>query len=100
MTPSRFQAEAGGTDPPGASQRVSGAPPLISSRLRLPAAVKISDLLSGDQVGKFPPSVPGSARADSESSGRTHKDGPPFPRAVKMIERPSGDTAKPPYRSP
>src|SRR5215467_10666554 len=77
ITPSRFHVPVGDTRLPPTSARVSGAPPAISIRFSFVSARNTIDLLSGDQVGKFPPSVPGRGRAARESSGRTHRDEAP-----------------------
>src|SRR5262245_20841242 len=59
ITPSRFQVPVGVTLVLAASHNVRVAPPVISIRFSLLSARNASDLLSGDHVGKFPPSVPG-----------------------------------------
>src|SRR5215471_7430221 len=98
ITPSRFHVPVGDTRLTVASPNVRGAPPAISIRFSFESAKNTIDLLSGDQVGKFPPSVPGSGRAARESSGRTQRDDAPvLLRTARMIYRPSGDAAKPPY---
>src|ERR1017187_7090842 len=89
--PSRFH------EPPvarTASHSVTGGPPAISIRFNFRSAKNASDLLSGDQNGESPPSVPASARAAGESSGRSHRvAGAPLGWARKTIHRPSGETA-------
>ena len=83
MTPSRLQAPP--TEPlpsVGASHTTSGAPPAMSTRFSFPPAMNAIDLLSGDQNGKLAPSVPGSERAVSESSGRSHNVGWAEPAAA------------------
>src|SRR5262245_8854744 len=98
MTPSRFQVPVGVTRVLPASVNVRGAPPAISIRLSLLSAKNASDRLSGDHVGKFAPSVPGNARAVTESTGRSHKEGgPDFPRAANTTDFPSGEAASAPY---
>ena len=54
-----------------ASHKVVGEPPATSIRFNFPPATNASDLLSGDQNGRPASAVPGSARATSDSSGRT-----------------------------
>ena len=49
----------------------------MSIRETIPDALNAMELLSGDQVGKVAPSVPGSDCAAIESRGRNHKEGVP-----------------------
>src|ERR1039458_522720 len=74
---------------------VTGGPPAISIRFNFRSAKNANDLLSGDQNGESPSSVPASERATGESSGRSHRvaAGALLGCERKMIQRPSGDTA-------
>src|SRR5215831_14305099 len=90
ITPSEFQV------PPllkGASQRVSTGPPAAETFFSLLSTKNPMYRLSGDQNGSVAPSVPASACAWSESSGRTHI-WLPSPIVAMATYRPSGDTAK------
>src|SRR5262245_34697385 len=74
------------------SASVTAGPPAIAMRLSLPPAVNASDLLSGDQKVKVPPSVPGSGRDVNSPSDRSHnrlvsRESP----AANTTKRPSGD---------
>src|ERR1700682_2379870 len=53
------------------SQIGRGVPPASSTRCSLPPPKKPSDLLSGDQNGRPPSSVPGTSCASRASSERT-----------------------------
>src|SRR5262245_33223669 len=56
----------------GTSQMVTGGPPDTSIFLSFPPAKNARKRPAGDQNGEDAPSVPGSSRAVSASSGRTH----------------------------
>src|SRR5262245_22624178 len=68
-------------------------PPAICVFFNLPDAKNPTDLLSGDQNGNVPPSVPASTRGVDEARGRTQIMGVFFKEATKASSRPSGDTA-------
>src|SRR5262245_44160480 len=92
ISPVRFQ-EA----PPGifASQSVCGGPPDSSILFILPSLKKPSERLSGDQNGDRAPSVPGSAWAVKEFSGRIYSSTFPLESAAPNASRcPSGETEK------
>src|SRR6516165_2666113 len=79
----------------GVSATNCGCPPATSTRWSLPFAENARERLSGDQNDSKLPSVPGSARAFGESSGRTQRTDP-LPAAsgaLKARNRPSGDNA-------
>src|SRR5207245_1031034 len=99
IMPSVFQVPVVVTSPAMASHKMSGAPPAISIRFSFPPVMNARDLLSGDQNGKLPASVPGNGRAVVESSGRRHKELSVLPvaRAEKTTSFPSGDTENAPY---
>src|SRR5690348_12837724 len=96
ITPSRFHVPVGLTGEVPASHSVSAAPPARSKRFNFPPAAKAMDLLSGDQVGKFPPSVPGSSLDSEESNGRSQSAlEPALALAVNSTYLPSGETPNP-----
>src|SRR5262245_23910218 len=72
MTPSSFHAPIGVTGELLESASATAGPQAMAIRLSFPPAVKASDLLSGDQNVKLPPSVPGNGRELNASSGRSH----------------------------
>ena len=76
MVPSAFHV------PPrvlkGASATACTSPLATSIRFNWPREKNPTDRLSGDQKGLLPPSVPGSGRAASESSVRSHSWMVPF----------------------
>jgi hypothetical protein len=61
------------------------------SFVSVPSAKNAIQRLSGDQKGEKAPSVPGNARADSASAGRTQISGRPSQTATKARVRPLGD---------
>jgi hypothetical protein len=98
MTPSPFHV------PPEpaldcAGARVCGGPPTRSRRFNVSPAKKPMDRLSGDQNGKFAPSVPASGWVVVAPSGRTHRRDSPSSDATNTICRPSGESAKSEGRS-
>ena len=73
-----------------------GGPPTASTLRSLPPAKKPIDLLSGDQNGNLPPSVPESCRAPTAVSERTQRVvSPSVPRATKTNDFQSGERANP-----
>src|SRR4051812_31705739 len=86
MTPSRFHVLVSVMGPSTkASAMATDDPPAISIRLSFRSAVlKRIDLLSHDQeVEVDGTAVPGSCRASSPSSGRSHKENSPVLLAAK-----------------
>ena len=79
--------------PAPASQRVNAGPPARSIFFSLPSAKNAMERLSGDQKGSTAPSVPVSARAESESRSRTQSWSLPSSVATKARRRPSGEIA-------
>src|SRR6516162_5411582 len=77
--------------PSGKSHKTSGGPPDGSIFLSFPSAKNASQRLSGDQTGEKAPSVPGNARADSESAGRSQRSCRPSETAIKARLRPLGE---------
>src|SRR5580698_957448 len=96
LTPSRFHAPP---LPLGASQSATGLPP-ICTFFSFAIAKKPIDLLSGDQNGKFPSSVPANFSAVVESSARKYSAVTPPCEAEKTTCLESGDTANPPFVGP
>src|SRR5271157_1659157 len=90
MKPLRFQAP-----PPGmasAAQTISGGPPPVGTFFNDLSAKNAMELLSGDQNGAKPPSVPGITLACSASSGRSQSmRWPSGPSAANVRKRPSGE---------
>jgi hypothetical protein len=69
--------------PSAASHTTTGEPTVTPIDFNFPSAKNPSELLSGDQNGKYAPSVSGSALASTEFSARTHSlNFPSFPVAV------------------
>src|SRR5262245_18867830 len=77
----------------GAFATIAAERPLISIRLRVPAAKNPIERLSGDQKGNTAPSVPDMGRPDTESSERSHSCNRPSSVAAKTIFWPSGESA-------
>src|SRR5262249_10178648 len=79
---------------PAVSHTVAGGPPVTSIFLSFPSAKNPTKRLSGDQNGRWAPSVPASGCAATASSERTtSSDLPSRARASNTSRRPSGDTA-------
>ncbi|MDQ3347406.1 MAG: hypothetical protein M3545_05510 [Acidobacteriota bacterium] len=91
MVPSLFHAPPSGAGAPDIS--VFTDVPSMSMRFSLLSAKKPMDRLSGDQNGDAARSVPGSGRADEESSDRSHNCAWPPDLAAKTIFSPSGEIA-------
>src|SRR5262249_23494259 len=85
---------------PGTSQIFDNVSCDRSTRCKPPLAPKAIDLLSGDQKGRFAPSVPRISRALTASRGRTHNPVLPLTTAMNAAVRASGEIAKPPPRLP
>jgi len=77
----------------GALQSATGAPPLPSIRHSFPFATNPMERPSGDQNGKYAPSVPDNSTASSLSSERIQRDIFPSLPATKTIRVPSGESA-------
>src|ERR1700720_1364750 len=82
----------------GALQMATRDPPLASALQSLPLAKNPSERPSGDQKGKYAPSVPGSSIASSLPSGFNHNVLLPSRLATNTIRVPSGESAGGPSR--
>src|SRR6476620_11574116 len=91
IVPSLFHDPPSATGMPDTSVCVEPSSMLI--RFSLVSAMKAMDRPSGDQKGVDARSVPGSGRAVSESSERSHNCGAPSALAEYTIFDPSGDNA-------
>src|ERR1039457_6539042 len=92
MVPSRFQLPPASFRPLSAT--TTAGPPGASMDFSLPPAKNPSVRLSADQNGSAAPSVPGKARAASESRERTQSMVFPLSSAAeKARARPSGESA-------